>query len=159
MNVFVPYTQLERITRRALSGTGYKAIQMTDDEAYVRYFEERWAKAETFINVEHDIVPWPGALEELWKCPEPWCAHGYRPDDDLTREGYSVFLGCAKISDVLIRALPDCWKMKPNRHWNNCDSHLTDYARKHGLVVHQHRPAVLNIGQGFKVHNPESPDN
>lgn len=155
MNVFVPYTQLERITRCALGGTGFKAIKMSDDEAYVRYFEERWAEGETFINVEHDVVPWPGAIEELWKCPEPWCAHGYMPYDDLTSDSYSVFLGCAKISGKLIQALPNCWKEKPTRHWNNCDGQLTQYARARGFNVHQHHPAVLNIGQGFKVHNPE----
>lgn len=56
----------ERVEHRILdnSDTGYR---------YGRNFAALWNKGEPFIHVEHDIVPWPGAIKELIECPEPWC--------------------------------------------------------------------------------------
>lgn len=155
MNVFVPYTKLERITKRALHGTHFHAVELIDAESYYDYFVQRWAEGKPFINVEHDVVPWPGAIDDLWNCPEPWCAHGYMPYDNFNDQAYSVFLGCVKFSSQFILGLHDVWQALENRHWTQLDGHLTTFARAYGYNVHQHRPAVLNIGQGFKLHNPE----
>ena len=54
-----------------------------------------------FIIVEHDIIPWPGALTELSKCDQPWCGFPYRLSDQLPPRGQmprvEAWLGCTKI--------------------------------------------------------------
>src|SRR5262245_25598563 len=33
-----------------------------------------WELGETFINLEQDVAPWPGALSQMWSCASWWCA-------------------------------------------------------------------------------------
>lgn len=146
--IYVPYTLLAPETVTALQGKRFEAVPMLDSEAYVRFFEERWAAAKTFVVVEHDVVVWPGAIEGLLSCSRDWCAYGYASDHDLEHDSFCAFLGCVKISAGLIAAVPQCWAEKPVRRWQDCDCHLTTYARQRGLNVHMHRPHVENIGSG-----------
>lgn len=146
--IYVPYTLLAPEAVTALRGQRFDAVPMLDDKAYVRFFEERWAKGETFVVVEHDVVVWPGAIDAMLACSHEWCAYGYAVDHDLEHDSFCAFLGCAKISDGLIAALPRVWAEKSTRHWQDCDCHLTTYARARGFNVHMHRPHVENLGSG-----------
>ena len=158
MNVYVPYTKLERATKRAVYGTHPHLVELIDNESYYDYFVDRWNEGKDFINVEHDVAPWPGALQELWACDKPWCAFGYEPDTDYANPAYTPALGCVRFKASFITGLADMWDVLEDRHWQRLDGHLASYARAYGFEVHQHRPAVLNIGQGFKLHNPEEHD-
>lgn len=146
MNIWIPFTEIEAATEAAVRPYLVNRIRLTEEDSYVRYFEERWAERRTFINLEHDVVPWPGALDELWACPQPWCAFGYRPGENLAQPDACAYLGCAKIGEALIARLPNVWRDKPApRVWSNCDCWLTTYARQQRIVVHQHYPAVVNV--------------
>jgi hypothetical protein len=112
---------------------------MFDDKDYSRYLMMRWLKGETFINVEHDVVPTIAKLQELWDCPEPWCGCSYRPNF----EDRTPYLGCVKISDRFIAAHRNVWE---ERLWASCDVHLASQAKLpyhwHGDVKHMHRDFV-----------------
>ena len=120
---------------------------MIGDYGYSEYFRQRWAEGETFINLEHDVVVYPGALKALWDCPEPWCVCDYHLpchwDRDLEKEINGVPLGCMKISKEMIAKTKGHWDEKVM--WDRCDLHLT----KAGFKVHQHRPGVVNANPEF----------
>ena len=130
--VFVPCTDVQPGTRVALLGYEPEYVDVSADRhAYWRYFADRWAAGETFISCEHDVVPWPGALESLTECPEPWCAFGYSARDDfgaplgppLVRvPRFSVgvpkwikptfpgpYVGLVKFTDAAIAATAELW--------------------------------------------------
>lgn len=150
MRIFVPFTEIQTATRVALIGYDYTAVQLNDDYSYGDYFRQRWRSGESFINVEHDCVPWPGALEKLWNCTQPWCAFNYGLP--IHREhplfgGSAVPLGCTKISDRLIAVTPTLWDEPVE--WSYCDQQLP----KTQFTVHQHFPGIVNanpasLGEG-----------
>lgn len=45
--------------------------------AYDRLIRRLWSEGQPFVLVEHDILPWPGAVQQLWECDRPWCAFQY----------------------------------------------------------------------------------
>ena len=146
VNVWVPYTRLQPATQICLLGyPDANWVELEDDDSYRRYMADLWAVGETFVNVEHDIVWWPGALEALWECPEPWCMYGYHADEII--EDGCAYLGCTKLSAELIAGTPGLWAI-PNDSafpgWAVLDCHLTHYARKAGFAHHQHWPSVVN---------------
>ena len=135
MRLFVPHTKIQPATRIALRSLSYVAYPVTD---YVAYWRERWVEGQTFISVEPDVVPWPGALEALDACPEPWCAYAYAPNE-VWSEGGFPYLGCVKFSAAFIAATPHIWDGASD--WRTLDLHLADRAP---LPVHQHFPPVVN---------------
>lgn len=123
-----------------------------NDGAYADYFTERWAMQERFINLEHDVIPWPGALEEIWECPEDWCSYGYDPGEILPLDG--GYLNCIKFSARLIEATKDIWvpPLSPRRHWNYVDVVINEGATAAGFQFHQHFPSVVH-GNPDAYHN------
>ena len=75
---------------------------------YTLHLQRCWTPPETFVNCEHDIVPWPGAIADLLACPQPWCAFGYLPYLDITTSAPN--LGLAKFTDTFIGATPRVWQ-------------------------------------------------
>ena len=86
MTVYVPYTELKESTQVYLSHCKIwedSEIFFVDVSngpwAYIDYFQDRWDECSGFVNLEHDVVPWPGAVSALLCCSEPWCFYGYSP--------------------------------------------------------------------------------
>ena len=145
MKVYVPFHgEVSIATRCALVETTYTPVALSDDpHDYARYFAARWAEGETFINVEHDVVPWPGAIEALLACSEPWCCYGYHQScHRQTGIGIAGPLGCVKITAELIAATPGAWD-EPCA-WDYCDCRLRDVACPLGFRGHEHFPGVVN---------------
>ena len=81
MKIVVPYTQLHPDTVAAV----WDAFEPGDeivwadvtgsDKAYFQILNEHWRQGQTFVNLEHDKVPAPGALRELHDCESPWCSY------------------------------------------------------------------------------------
>lgn len=119
-------------------------VHVDSEDGYARFLQARWAEGRTWVNVEHDVVFWPGALRELWACPEPWCAFGYSENDCFADQSRTMFpyLGCAKLGASLIAATSGVWAQKAG--WLDCDGHLARTARDAGFDVHQHFPSVVN---------------
>jgi hypothetical protein len=147
MDIYVPFTKLQTATRIALIGYSYKPIKLIGEHAYSYYFRKRWTEGRAFINIEHDIVPCPGAIEAIEQCDHDWCLYNYSlPVHRLQNleeiKSGAMPLGLVKISANLIAKTPKMWNEPIG--WSLCDKQLTDFARMAGFSVHQHQPSVVN---------------
>lgn len=147
-NIIVPYTNAanEPLVHKAmklnLEMQGYKArfeplnTDLVSDFAYDRLFRKLWAEGQPFILVEHDILPWPGALLQMWECDRPWCACPYYIFGEFRTQ-----LGCTKFDPVKLGKCP-----LPDEpvHWSRLD-----WAVITGLLNrdsgHLHLPAVTHL--------------
>ena len=110
--------------------------------AYGDSLKALWEWKRPFINLEADVAPWPGALTELWQCPESWCAlplivHGCTNDTNL---------GCVKFSAKFIERHPDLWASYPRNDiydWRSLDAWM--YGRLTPMRHHRHWPPALHM--------------
>jgi len=148
LTVYVPYTKLERATRKALSIPGFTAVDTSAEGAYIAFMAERWREGIGFINVEHDAVPWPGAIRKLWECKAHWCAYGHTEDVDFSPgTGYETSLHCCKFSTEVIARTPSLSDSFDGVTWMSLATHITEYMHKRGIFVHQHYPPIPNLGR------------
>jgi hypothetical protein len=142
MQVVVPYTKLHPVTEYVLNS--YKLpvwfVPVDGDDGYRRLMLNLWRERKSVIIVEHDIVPWPGAIEELWNCSCHWGAYSYQIDGGI---GIYHGLGCTKITTHLMDAVPTIWE-RPEP-WHLLDQILFFEARNCGLEPHHHRPPVIHL--------------
>jgi hypothetical protein len=141
MKVVVPYTKLRRMQQWLLRRYNpcYVDVSASDDD-YWTLLTELWQQRETVVLIEHDILPWPGALEELVACPALWCAYSY------DQHGIGIFhsFGCVKFSGELMNLLPDIWQGM-DKHWSQLDQQFEWRAFQAGQRPHGHRPAVIHL--------------
>lgn len=146
INIFIPHIKLFPATLISLIGYNYTAVYAPGDYEVGDYFKERWREGKTFINIEQDIVPWPGAIKAIWDCPQEWCVYDMHLPchwgRNLENEVNGIPLGCMKISAEVIKKTPGIWD-EPVK-WTVMDIHLTKQFLKRGLKVHQHHPGVVN---------------
>lgn len=132
----------------------YTPVKLTGVYDYWQYFVDRWQEGKTFINVEHDIAFWPGALEEIWDCPRDWCMYAYSCDHDFIIN--TPYLGLVKFDKSFIEPTKDQWQ-DTNKNWQVLDQELNRFARACGFTPHQHYPAVINANPNVtKQHYPLS---
>lgn len=142
MRVVVPYTRLHPITKQVLDSYGFPVWyqHLDGDDSYRKLLQYLWQGGETVVLIEQDVVPWPGAIEELHGCCGLWCSCSYLYNGCL-----SLFhmLGCVKLSADLMRLLPELWD-EPG-HWSTLDTRLYHAAMAKGEVAHPHRPPVIHL--------------
>jgi hypothetical protein len=111
-------------------------------EAYAGHISSMWQEGEEFINIEHDMAPWPGAIESLHECPEPLChfRYPYWPPGYLT-----TGIGCFKFGQVVIDELPDAWEDWEMVYWWNLDGAILTYLRNAGFKRHEHLPSIAHV--------------
>lgn len=120
--------------------------ECVDWDAYRRGMRDKWQEGESFIVLEQDVAPWPGALTQLWECPEPWCAF---PEMHTFVMNHTN-LGCVKFGERFIAEHPTLWD-RPIR-WENLDHHL--YGELRPEVHHRHLPPVLHMNYGGDKRSP-----
>lgn len=151
VKVFVSYTKFYPATLIALIGFNFQPVKTEGEFGYWMYFKERWREGQTFINIEQDIVVWPGAVKALWDCPHDWCAYDFHLPNhqmrNLENEKVGVPIGCVKFSAKLIAETPEMWQ-EPVA-WEYCEQNITKYLVAKGLRVHQHHPGVVNANEVF----------
>lgn len=142
MNIVVPYVQLHELVTPILRSQGYSPnyVKLEGDDAYRQLLRRLWKIGETVHIVEQDILPWPGAMDELAACPGCWCTFSYLEHGGI---GIAHMLGCCKLGDQLMHALPDLWE-RPG-HWSQLDQRLFFAARERRIEPHLHRPPVLHL--------------
>ena len=146
--IYIPHVKIQPATLISLMGYNYIPVETLGDYGYYEYFKKRWEEGKTFINLEQDIVPYPGALKELWDCPQDWCMYDIHVPcrwnlnlEDSNIGGYP--LGCMKISSEMIKSTPKLWE-KPIK-WDEIERILIP-----GIFpVHQHRPGVVNANPAY----------
>lgn len=132
------------------------------DFGYGELLASIWSLGEGFILIEHDIVPWPGALQAMWDCKSEWCGYPY-PYYTRNRVGSRERLirshscGCVKFSDALVRGWPD---LPTEREWAKCRWSKLDgligrsivSALKSSLIFewHEHSPPVAHARIGAR---------
>jgi hypothetical protein len=111
---------------------------MNDHFHYGRLVTETWQAGQGFILVEHDVVPWPGALAELEACAEECCAFEYPAGSS-----WCMSLGCIKFSTSLVASLPygNEWQ---NRGWDELDGAVFATLQDAQVQVHIHHPPVAH---------------
>jgi|ERR1035438_1681329 hypothetical protein len=156
MKVVVPFATRGQAwalqaVRLALAQDGVEASfeHMTDDGSYFRLMSGLWEKGESFAVVEHDIVVWPGGMQELASCPEPWCSMPYYCSVGWIEDG----LGCTKFSEEIIRRAPRMFK----EPFPDCCAHTSNYCGLDRLIAHRfeqigirphvHSPGVVNLNE------------
>ena len=110
---------------------------LDEEFAYDRLFRRLWAEAEPFVIVEHDILPWPGAIDGLLACREEWCGHQYYVHGQLRS-----YLGCVKFDPVKIGPIP-----LPDEPvlWSDLDLTIIRALSQRGHTGHLHGPAVVHL--------------
>jgi hypothetical protein len=135
--------EMERLDAVFIRTGGFK-----DD--YWNFFEHWWQTGSSFILLEQDNVPFPGALQAMWDCPEGWCVHEY-----LIQTKYTWALGCTKFSAPFINQFPDLmkealsghiWADYESRAWWELDVRVNQtLLRLYGQEPHIHQPPVLHL--------------
>lgn len=151
MKIFVPFARLRSETFIALPTA--ILVPLVGDYAYAEYFRARWKEGETFINVEHDVMPPPKVLESMWNCESAICTTGYvyrdSPSDFQPEITYG---GCIKISQQFILEHPNLWDDPPR--WSVCDGRITKAIEDHpypninGNDRHCYHGEVLHLKSG-----------
>lgn len=162
MKIVCPYTKLTDATEFALkyehpSETLFVDVSK-DEFAYFELMQEMWKAGETFVLVEHDIVPYPTALRQIYDCPHPLCAyeapHVWRdyspgttmkPDDDPFIYG----LGIVKFGEELMLKHPDHLDdPELDRTWIYVDGNLTArLLMRYDYKMHYHQPPVMHFSR------------
>lgn len=143
-NIIVPFApgKLRPLTEAALTRLGARFVQLDYEGSYWRLLCELWEARETVVIVEHDILPWHGALDELAACPGQWCSFTYQINGGV---GIHHAFGCTKITAALMEAVPHVWRDTADRRWHTLDAQLCHAALMAGQVPHPHRPAVIHL--------------
>jgi len=138
---------------------GAELHELRDVEAQFRLLADLWRDAESFLMVEHDIVPacaeigldLEGELvglclpersadgcvvDVLAACPEPWCLHGY--PDDFTRAARPGHLCCTRFSRELIVRFPQAIEQSTLE-----DGHVRGYEHLDARRRRARPPALL----------------
>ncbi|HSX14893.1 MAG TPA: hypothetical protein VLE72_03240 [Candidatus Saccharimonadales bacterium] len=109
---------------------------MTAFDSYQQLLLSLWQRSDSFIIIEHDVVPYPSIFAELSACKREWCSSPYGSG--------AASLGCVKITKSLISKLPGLWEKMPLRHWQYCDSWFNENAERVSSV-HYHQPVLAHL--------------
>jgi hypothetical protein len=111
-----------------------------------------WARAETFIICEHDVIPTPEQLTEITGCGHGWCSYGY--DDDLyprgpmfglVRFGRDVMVDHPAAAEV---ALVIGKRRDTEAEWWRVDSLVARDLMIRGVEWFEHTPTVHHVHAG-----------
>lgn len=143
-----PHAGLVRLVLEA-DGIPVELVEVDPHNGYVALLIELWRQGETFVLVEHDVIPWPGAIAQLLHCDREWCAFPYRH-----RGGPALSLGCTKFAGSLTRRLARValdFERDPMHPWGHgryeaVDGALFKHLQRWGETApHEHGPMVAHL--------------
>lgn len=142
MQVIVPSLTKDCIAHWALDAEGieHDVRICQEDNDYGKLLATLWAFGESFVLVEHDIAPWPGAITRLKQCSSQWCAYQYPLNFELVDS-----LGCTKFLSELITATWTISIRWAETHWGALDGVVTPRLRTAGYKPHLHSPPVAHV--------------
>jgi hypothetical protein len=140
----VPYVEgrLHTLVPQLLSTYGFdpQYVKLVGDDGYQRLMKCLWRDKQDVVIVEQDILPWPGAIEELIACECAWGTYTYRTNNAI---GVSHMLGCAKLTAGLMQVTDGIWDQWCR--WSEIDQTLFFAAQNQLIQPHLHRPAVIHV--------------
>lgn len=147
MKVVVPFatnSPLLHAVQIALRQDGVVAeyIHCSEDRSYYDLVYRLWAEGDTFCIVEHDIVVWPSAINELEHCQELWCTRPYYCSVGWIEDG----LGCTKFDKQLMIQYPN-FMSEP---FPSCCPHTVYYCGLDRFIAHR----MIELGIKPHIHTP-----
>jgi hypothetical protein len=137
---------------------------MSTPTSYFQLLEALWAKQQTFVILEQDILPTAGLIADLMFCREEWCAGLFAEPPPWWAPGVLIgtvsiggrpywpcALGCNKFSAGLQRRVPDAVtrvaRLMPERYWPHLDDGLINIvlSKEERLLTHGHLPPVQDL--------------
>jgi hypothetical protein len=109
---------------------------MRDELDYGRALTDHWR--DELIVVEHDVVPWPGAMQAISGCAHDWCVYGY----PFAPRKIGHALGCRRVSARVIEQRPDLPKRWAGVAWNQLDAAVY---KALGGMPHFHYPPLAHV--------------
>jgi hypothetical protein len=117
-------------------------------ETYAGILATYWQCGNTFVNIEHDIAPWPGAIESLFDCRFPYCYYKY---PSWPRGTMQSGIGCMKFNYRLLSAISSSWENWGNVPWWDLDGALIGDLKSEGYEGHQHFPGVAHVRKVMRL--------
>ena len=144
-NIVVPYASIYGTAsvldtvKLSLGVQGLKPrlIKMDHDFAYDQLFRALWADGYAFVLIEHDIVAWPGAVQQIWSCDHAWCGCPYYVFGELRS-----YLGCTKFDPRRLGSCPVSGELK---NWQLLDQIIERELITRQYQKHLHQPAVTHL--------------
>lgn len=126
-----------------LEGVKHDVVLMEDDYSYSELMMALWNNGDSFMILEHDVVPWPGAIEKLAQCSLSWCGHHYPFAPNCIRGA----MGNVKFSRQLIAQCPNIYKLWETVKWNQIDGAVfPGIIEATGLKwFHRHSPDFAHV--------------
>ena len=112
---------------------------MQDDLHYGRLLAENWRG--DVIVLEHDVVPWVGAMDAISDCSEPWCVYRYPFAPNAIRWA----LGCLRVNSELVAAHPDLPERWSGVVWNQLDAAVVAALSSVAEGPHFHDPPLAHV--------------
>ena len=110
---------------------------------YGRALAQAWEEGEEFINLEHDVVPWPGALKNLIGCESVWCGYQYIAGHSARiRRPIQTGIGCVRFSEQVIRKTPSLVEKLRDVVWQAIEPTIWQAI---GSEWHCHLPPVAHL--------------
>ena len=146
MKIIVPYTIVHAALREVLDSLAIK-VQFEyvgrNEGAYHALLSRLWLEGETFMIIEHDVLPVPGIVEEMWNCNNSWCGAQY-----IIGGGFMAHpLGFTKFDARMINAWPGLIDELPAKSWRVLDGKIYEAAYKAHLSLHPHGK-VIHLNRG-----------
>jgi hypothetical protein len=147
MKIIVPFATkapMIQAVQIALRQDGHEPLYVhcKHEEDYFNLVAEHWEAKEDFCVIEHDIVIWPGALQELEDCEELWCVRPYYCSVGWIIDG----LGCTKFSSEMMTKYSDFFK----EPFPKCCMHTKNYCGLDRLIAHR----MMDLEIKPHIHNP-----
>jgi hypothetical protein len=116
-------------------GADLLEVECPDPFDYGKLFARLWNRGDPFVIVEHDVIPWPGAIGALIECPELWCTHRY----PLHRGNVCLSFGIGKYRPT--GPAPEHWA---ETRWDALDGQVVPHLNKLFGHSHVHEPPVAH---------------
>lgn len=157
MKVVIPFTPVKysleaQEAHRAIPGAEWSDVS-ADVQAYHRLFSDLWLAGETFLLIEHDIVPNDEAMIQAEECSCWWGTSPYEgpPGRGLLTDS----LGFVCFRAELMMAEPDLateawWDPEGGKtfapgHWKRMDLRIAHQLRERGYEPHVHDATVAHL--------------
>jgi hypothetical protein len=152
MKIICPYTTLTEGTEMVLKAEHRNEVEFVDvsatQESYFWLMHRCWKEAQTFVVIEHDIVPWPGAIRAIHDCESILCAY-QAPIGTFNGEYSGLGLGVWKLGKSLLEKFPDHLDDPTlTRLWHKVDGEMISrLVYDKGIEIHYHHPPVVHLSK------------
>jgi hypothetical protein len=120
--------------------------------AYYDLLHKEWkATSRDTVIVEHDIIVWPGLVQDMLACQAPWCTTSV-----LIHGKWNTFtFGCVKFGSDFKCQFPELFTNCRSKEWHQLDVWFLQQTEERDLLPCVHLPGVVHLNPG---HQPRSAD-